>query len=120
MYIELYSGIILWNKSNCIILVIANLSVNENYYNLLKLFFFVTEAERCLEFQYVFFLPSERNKYSEIQVEYHRPDTSDWEVLGSFSGENKDKTTAALTLPVIQNLKVRLELLKTYLFYMYI
>lgn len=45
-------------------------------------------------------------------MEYHRPDTSDWEVLGSFSGENKDKTTAALTLPVIQNLKVRLELLK--------
>lgn len=119
MYIELYSGIILRNKSNCIILVIANLSVNENYCNLFKLFF-VTEAERCLEFQYVFFLPSERNKYSEIQVEYHRPDTSDWEVLGSFSGENKDKTTAALTLPVIQNLKVRLELHKKYLFYMYI
>lgn len=119
MYKELYSGIILLNKSNRIILVIANLSVNENYYNLFKLFF-VTEAERCLEFQYVFFLPSERNKYSEIQVEYYHPDTSDWEVLGSFSGENKDKTTAALTLPVIQNLKVRLELFKKYLFYMYI
>lgn len=71
----------------------------------------LTEAERCLEFQYVFFLPSERNKYSEIQVEYHRPDTSDWEVLGSFSGENKDKTTAALTLPVIQNLKISIVLI---------
>lgn len=66
-------------------------------------FIFVTEAERCLEFQFVFFRPSERNKYSEIRVEYPDPD---WEVLGSFSGDDKDKTTAALTLPAIQNLQV--------------
>lgn len=79
--------------------------LRENYYNLLW-FIFVTEAERCLEFQFVFFRPSERNKYSEVRVEYPDPDTNDWEVLGSFSGDDKDKTTAALTLPAIQNLQV--------------
>lgn len=66
----------------------------------------LTEAERCLEFQFVFFRPSERNKHSEIRVEYPDPDTNDWEVLGSFSGDDKDKTTAALTLPAIQNLQI--------------
>lgn len=80
-----------------------------NYVKITNLlcFIFVTEAERCLEFQFVFFRPSEKNKYSEIRGEYHDPDTNDWEVLGSFSGNNKDKkTTAALTLPAIQNLQV--------------